>query len=113
MQYEGPDINPIVLFGGVIILTVLIIIFGYRNRGSGSRYWVVSIVKILAVFGIWQVVSFFAWGIILTHSGDPQRILYSNIVNALLYFGLTLLLVLSEIRRGQPMRNKLDLQDES
>ena len=113
MQYEGPDINPIVLIGGALILVILIIIFGYRNRGSGSHYWAVSIVKILAIFAIWQVVSFFAWGIILTHSGGPQRIFYSNIVNALLYFGLTLLLVLSEIRRGQPRRSKLNLQEDS
>ncbi|MHA1948767.1 MAG: hypothetical protein ACXAAO_00370 [Candidatus Thorarchaeota archaeon] len=103
MQAIIPITNPFVLIGGALILVVLIIIFGYRNRGSGYRYWTVSIGKILTVFVIWQVTSTIAWVIILTYSGDPQRVFYSDIVNAILYFGLTFLLVLSEIRRrSQP-----------
>lgn len=104
MQMEGPAINPTVLIGGAIILVIVVIIIGYRNRAVGRRYWVISTFKIITVFAVWQVLSFPIWGIIMTHTGDliEQRIFNINVVNTLVYLGMTLLLVLSEMRRNQP-----------
>ena len=98
---DSPTINPLVLIVGAIILVIAVFIIGDRNGERGLRYWMISAIRIVIVYIVWQVLSIFVWGTIITYSGDPRRVFYSNVVNTLVYFGLALLVVFTEMRRSQ------------
>ena len=104
MESIGPGINPIVLIGGAVILIFVVIIIGFRSHAGELRYWSISAIKIVCAYAVWQALSFPIMSVIVTYTGDPieQRLFNGNVITTLVYFGLALLVVFTEMRRSQP-----------
>lgn len=103
----GAPMNLLEFEAAIVILVLLVVILGYRNRATRIQYWIISAIEV-AVFAIsWQFLAFVTDLVVYTHISLPIEVkpIVIDILNILSYLGFCILLIFIETRRGLPKRD--------
>ena len=99
------DSSPVTLLefiAAIVILVLLVVILGYRNRPIKLQYWVISAIEI-AVFAIsWLLLAILTDVFFYTHIYLPIEVkpIVIDIINILSYLGFCIILIVIEMHRG-------------
>ncbi len=99
-------VNLIEFEAAIVILVILVVILGYRNRITRFQYWVISAIEV-AVFAIsWLLLAEMTGLVVYTHISLPIEVkpIVIDILNILSYLGFCILLIFIETRRGPSKR---------
>ncbi len=88
----------------IAILTILMLIIGYRKDSTNLRYWVISIIKITVVAVSWLFLALMTNAAVFTHISLPVEVKPTivDILNIMSYLGFCILLIFIEMHRGVP-----------
>ena len=97
-------VNLLEFVAAIVILVLLVVILGYRNRVTRPQYWAISVIEV-AVFAIsWLFLAAMTDLVVYTHINLPVEIkpIVIDILNIVSYLGFCILLIFIEMHRGPP-----------
>ncbi|RDE15642.1 MAG: hypothetical protein C4K48_03430 [Candidatus Thorarchaeota archaeon] len=100
----GPRISLAVLLAAVVILALLAVILGYRNRATRRLYWAIAAIEVVVFAVSWLFLALMTDLVVVTHVSLPleQKFIVIDILNTLSFLGLCVLLAYIETHRGSP-----------
>ncbi len=98
----GPTVNASMLFIVAVMLVLLVATLGYRKRARALKYWIIAAIEVSVFVFSWWFLSEMASLAIITYTGYPLEIslIIINILIALIFLGLCILLTVIERYRG-------------
>ncbi len=100
-------VNLLEFIAAIVILVLLVVILGYRNRVTRPQYWAISVIEV-AVFAIsWLFLAAMTDLVVYTHISLPIEVkpIVIDILNIVLYLGFCILLIFIETHRGLPKKD--------